>query len=62
MKNWKTSLFGLLGGLAVMFGPRLQGDTGAPAITLEHVVQAAAILGIGLSAKDHNVTGGSVKQ
>lgn len=62
MKNWKTTLFGIIGGLAVLFGPRLQGNTEAPAITVSNVLEAAAVIGLGVAAKDKNVTGGKVQQ
>lgn len=62
MKNWKTSLLGVLGGLAILFGPRLQGDPNAPPITLGNIGQAAAITLLGIAAKDHDVTGGSKQQ
>ncbi len=51
MKNWKTTVSGILGGLGVLF-PML----GLPA----EVGQAISIIGIflmGVFAKDHNVTG-----
>lgn len=62
MKNWKTTLFGLIGGLMTMFGPRLQGDHTAPPINIAAIVQAVAIAAIGLAAKDSNVTGGTKSQ
>jgi hypothetical protein len=62
MKNWKTSLLGLLGGLFMLFGPRLAGDSTAPAVTLHNVLGAAIVAAAGLAAKDHNVTGGTTQQ
>lgn len=62
MKNWKTTLLGFLGGMAMLFGPRLNGDTTAPAITLGNAAQAAVMVLLGLAAKDHDVTGGSKVQ
>lgn len=61
MKNWKTTLFGVIGGLATLFGPHLQGGAG-PAVTIGNVVTAGALILLGLVAKDSNVTGGSVAQ
>lgn len=61
MKNWKTTLFGVLGGLATLFGPHLSGQPG-PAFTLGNVGSAAALILLGLVAKDANVTGGTVAQ
>ena len=62
MKNWKTSLAGVLGALFMLAGPRLSGDTTAPPITLGNLGGAAMLAVLGLASKDHNVTGGSVKQ
>lgn len=56
MKNWKTTVSGILGALGTilpMFG--IQAEVG----------QAISVLGIalmGLFAKDSNVTGGAVNQ
>lgn len=62
MKNWKTSLVGILGGLFMLFGPRLTGNTAAPPITIGNVGTAVAIAVLGLVSKDKNVTGGNVAQ
>ena len=62
MKNWKTSLAGVLGALFMLAGPRLAGDTTAPPITLGNLGGAAMLAVLGIASKDHNVTGGSVKQ
>lgn len=61
MKNWKTTLFGFIGGLALMFGPHLSGQPG-PALTTGNLLSGAAVILLGLTSKDHNVTGGSVQQ
>lgn len=61
MKNWKTTLTGFLGGLAVMFGPHLAGQPG-PALTTGNLITGAALIVLGLFAKDNNVTGGTVPQ
>lgn len=56
MKNWKTTVSGLLSGCGQLF-PLF----GLPA----EVGQAVSVLGLflmGLFAKDSNVTGGSVQQ
>ena len=62
-KNWKTSLFGIIGGLLIAVGPqvgaRLQGTPGAPPITLNSVLVGAALAAVGIGAKDHDVTGGT---
>lgn len=62
MKNWKTTLLGILGGLALMFGPRLSGDKTAPPITTSSFIQGALVAALGAVSKDHNVTGGTVEQ
>ncbi len=66
MKNWKTTLAGLLGGLIIMFGPnvgaRLQGDTTVPPITSGNYGPAIAIAVLGLLTKDSDVTGGTRQQ
>ena len=62
MKNWKTSLAGILGAVFMLAGPRLTGDTTAPPITLGNVGGAVMLAVLGLASKDHNVTGGVIKQ
>lgn len=62
MKNWKTTLLGVLGGLFMLFGPKLSGDPTAPAITIGNVGSAAAVMLLGALAKDHDVTGGTKQQ
>lgn len=57
-KNWKTTLLGVLGGLFMLFGPRLSGDATAPPITIGNIGAAAAVAALGALAKDHDVTGG----
>ena len=65
-KNWKTSLAGILGGLLVMVGPsvgaRLQGDNTQPPVTSGSLATAAAVVVLGLLAKDGDVTGGTRSQ
>jgi len=61
MKNWKTTLFGVLGGLFQLFGPHLTGAPG-PAFTIGNIGAAAAMILLGLVAKDSNVTGGTTAQ
>ena len=57
MKNWKTSLAGIV---AIIFAGLVQLKYLTPE---QGVVISGAILGIiGLVAKDNNVTGGSVPQ
>jgi hypothetical protein len=52
-KNWKTSLFGLGAGALNMFA----NGTG-----WKQVIFSAAFAALGLFAKDHDVTGGTVQQ
>ena len=61
-KSWKTSLMGVLAGL-----PMLLHGAG---VSIGHVgtgdwitfLQGLFVAGIGLAAKDHDVTGGSIQQ
>jgi hypothetical protein len=61
MKNWKTSLGGILLGAVTYLSttgaqiPQTKND-------VWHLVIAALFAGLGLVAKDSNVTGGTVKQ
>lgn len=62
MKNWKTSLAGILGAVFMMVGPRLAGDKTQPPITLGNTIPAIAMAALGIVAKDKNVTGGTTPQ
>jgi len=66
IKNWKTTLAGLLGGLIVALGPaigaRLQGDKTAPPITAQNVLPGIALAVLGALTKDKDVTGGTRSQ
>lgn len=55
MKNWKTSLLGLIGGVAMAL-------QGVQSHNWQDYLSAGAITALGLFAKDHNVTGGSTQQ
>ena len=55
MKNWQTTLFGLLQAAALGYVGYKTGNT-------ELFVAAAAALAGGAVAKDRNVTGGTVAQ
>ncbi|MDB4919853.1 hypothetical protein [Mucilaginibacter sp.] len=64
MKNWKTSLAGLITGVPVAIDALINAYT-AGAFTGKSGVQLIAGIGIvllGLFTKDKNVTGGTVKQ
>lgn len=56
MKNWKTTLTGIIGAIAyacnLIFGLEIPSDA----------ILAVAIFAIGLFAKDSNVTGGTTQQ
>lgn len=56
-KNWKTTLFGFL---AAAFMGYSQYNSGT--LTPTNIVQDLGVLGIGLAAKDSQVTGGSIPQ
>ena len=66
MKNWKTSLAGILGGPIITFGPsvggRLQGNPNTPPITAGNYLTGIALAVVGALAKDADVTGGTRKQ
>lgn len=51
MKNWRTTLAGLAAGGFNLF---------ANGNSWKQVVMSLALAGVGLLAKDHNVTGGTV--
>ena len=53
MKNWKTTLFGLGAGALTLL---------ANGTNWKQVLVALALSGIGMFAKDNNVTGGTVSQ
>lgn len=55
MKNWKTTLAGALGGLPQIITGIINKDWAA-------VGSGIALLIVGLWAKDHDVTGGTVVQ
>jgi hypothetical protein len=58
MKNWKTTLTGVLGAILYAIFPLFQGGQVAP----KDLIIAAAVAGIGALSKDFNVTGGTVMQ
>lgn len=62
MKNWKTTLAGILGAVCMMVGPRLAGDKTAPPITSGNLIPAIAIAAVGILSKDKDVTGGTRQQ
>lgn len=55
MKNWKTTLLGILGGAAMMFGQMANARTagGAP-ITAGNVLPGIAIAILGAVSKDYD--------
>ncbi len=59
MKNWKTTLTGLLTALPTLLN--LFGITSIPADVVQGIT-ALGVFVIGLVAKDHNVTGGTTAQ
>lgn len=54
MGNWKTTLAGIFAGGASLFSTPVHG--------WQQWLTAIMITAIGVLAKDHNVTGGSVQQ
>jgi hypothetical protein len=57
MKNWKTTLIGLLTGGGYLFLQALSSG-----VKLRDALLATGIVVLGAVAKDSNVTGGTVKQ
>ena len=53
MKNWKTTLIGLITSALTLY---------AQGISPKSIAVASGIALLGIVAKDNNVTGGSVKQ
>lgn len=63
MKNWKTSLVGVIGGLIVMLPTIIKAATTPDGkVNWAQVATGAALAMVGMLAKDHNVTGGTVEQ
>jgi hypothetical protein len=58
MKNWKTTLVGVLGAIFYAIFPLFQGGP----ISGKDLIIAGAVAGIGALSKDFNVTGGTVVQ
>lgn len=58
MKNWKTTIAGILTAVGLL-GYKI---IAKQPITAEDIALAAAAVGIGSAAKDHNVTGGTTPQ
>lgn len=66
MKNWKTTLFGTIAGVGgLMSSPCLQ-QAGIPVppilAQLGPIITLAGTVGLGIAAKDSNVTGGTKQQ
>ena len=58
MKNWKTTLMGMLGAGAMIALPWFQSGH----VSTRDIVLAFALGALGYMAKDHDVTGGSREQ
>ena len=58
MKNWKTTLTGVLTAVLIL-GYKV--ITHQP-ITGEDIIIAGSAVGLGANAKDNNVTGGTIQQ
>ena len=62
MKNWKTTLTGVGGGLLISISALIQANSAGGKINWSAVGVGAIIAVLGLVSKDHNVTGGTVDQ
>ncbi len=58
MKNWKTTTFGVGGSIAYLVYKILSHHP----ISMEEIITVSTLVGTALSAKDYNVTGGTVPQ
>lgn len=59
MRNWKTTLIGVLGGLAMIVGQAAKArESGGPPITLGNLAPGIALAILGAVSKDHDVSGG----
>jgi hypothetical protein len=55
MKNWKTTLLGILGGASLMFGQMANArQAGGPPITAGNVLPGIAMAILGAVAKDYD--------
>lgn len=57
MKNWKTTLFGVIAATLLGYSQYSSGT-----LTPTNILSDLSVLGIGAVAKDNNVTGGTVVQ
>lgn len=60
MKNWKTSLFGILATVGLLIPSLVPNNPTAESVS--KIITAVGALGTGLTAKDNNVTGGTKQQ
>lgn len=64
-KNWKTTLLGIIGAVAMVLGGAAKdraSNPDAPPLTAGNLIPAIAVAAIGAAAKDHDVTGGERPQ
>lgn len=64
MKNWKTTLVGLFGAIAMVVGGAAndRANGGKNPLTAGNLIMPIAFAVLGAVAKDHNVTGGTTPQ
>lgn len=58
MKNWKTTLIGVIGGIGLAVFQLIAKGSLDP----QTLIEAATVAGIGILSKDHDVTGGTIVQ
>lgn len=58
LTSWKTTLTGLLGALAILFGTAVQNkQNGGPPVTAGNLIVPAIVAVLGAVSKDHDVSG-----
>lgn len=63
MKNWKTTVFGILAAVPTLLHVvGVQGIGHIGAVSIDQAAAAIGALFLGFYAKDKNVTGGTVQQ
>ena len=62
MKNWKTTIIGLIGAIVIALQPIISGDGFSWKADGSKVIMAIVVAALGFVAKDYDVTGGTREQ